>query len=115
MAIFYQLSTRLAFFSSLLVPVLRILFKMQHFPAPYIMHWALGTSMATILFTSLASMRKHHQHGAVNWDVVRTMTPGILFGTALGALCAASVSPRGLGIFFVLFVYCAAIQIWWIG
>ncbi|CAH1076361.1 sulfite exporter TauE/SafE family protein [Candidatus Nitrotoga sp. 1052] len=96
---------------TILVPVLLILFKMQHFPAPYIMHLVLGTSMATIVFTSLASMRKHHQHGAVNWVVVRTMTPGILFGTALGALCAASVSPRGLGIFFALFVYCAAIQI----
>ncbi|CAG9934374.1 sulfite exporter TauE/SafE family protein [Candidatus Nitrotoga arctica] len=96
---------------TILVPVLLILFKMQHFPAPYIMHLALGTSMATILFTSLASMRKHHQHGAVNWVVVRTMTPGILFGTALGALCAAYVSPRRLGIFFALFVYFAAIQI----
>ncbi len=96
---------------TILVPVLLMLFKMQDFPTPYIMHLALGTSMATILFTSLASMRKHHQHGAVNWVVVRTMTPGILFGTALGALCAASVSPRGLGIFFTFFVYFAAIQI----
>ncbi len=96
---------------TILVPVLLMLFKMQHFPALYVMHLALGTSMATILFTSLASMRKHHQHGAVNWAVVRTITPGILFGTALGALCAASVSPRGLGIFFALFVYFAAIQI----
>ena len=96
---------------TILVPVLLMLFKMQHFPAPYIMHLALGTSMATILFTSLASMRKHHQHGAVNWAVVRAMTPGIFFGTVLGALCAAFVSPRGLGIFFALFVYFAAIQI----
>lgn len=96
---------------TILVPVLLMLFKMQHFPAPYVMHLALGTSMATILFTSLASMRKHHQHGAVNWAVVRTITPGILFGTALGALCAAFVSPRGLGVFFALFVYFAAIQI----
>ena len=96
---------------TILVPVLLILFKLQHFPALYVMHLALGTSMATILFTSLASMRKHHQHGAVNWIVVRTITPGILCGTALGALCAAYVSPRGLEIFFALFVYFAAIQI----
>lgn len=96
---------------AILVPVLLILFNMQDFPTPYIMHLALGTSMATILFTSLASMRKHHQHGAVNWAVVCTITPGILFGAALGALCAASVSPRGLGIFFALFMYFAAIQI----
>ena len=96
---------------TILVPVLLMLFETQHFPAPYLMHLALGTSMATILFTSLASMRKHHQHGAVNWHVVRTITPGILLGTVLGALLAAAISPRGLGIFFALFVYFAALQI----
>ena len=96
---------------TVLVPVLLMLFKMQEFAAPYVLHLALGTSMATILVTSLASMRKHHQHGAVNWAVVRKITPGILFGTALGTICASSVSPRALGIFFALFVYFAAIQI----
>ena len=94
-----------------LVPVLLFLFDAQHFPAENAMHLALGTSMATILFTSLSSARKHHQHGAVNWRVAITITPGILLGTLLGALFAASISPRGLGIFFALFVYFAAAQI----
>lgn len=94
-----------------LVPVLLFLFDAQHFPAEHAMHLALGTSMATILFTSLASMRKHHHHGAVNWRVVSNITPGILLGTALGALIAAAVSPHELGIFFALFVYFAAAQI----
>lgn len=96
---------------TILVPVLVILFKIQQFPTAYIMHLALGTSMATILFTSFASMRKHHQHGAVNWALVRTITPGIWFGTALGALCATLVSTRGLEMFFSLFVYLIALQI----
>jgi uncharacterized protein len=94
-----------------LVPVLLFLFDAQHFPTEYTMHLALGTSMATIAFTSLASMRKHHQHGAVNWQVVRRITPGILLGTALGALLASSIPTRGLGIFFTLFVYFSATQI----
>jgi uncharacterized membrane protein YfcA len=94
-----------------LVPVLLFLFDAQNFPSEHAMHLALGTSMATILFTSLASMRKHHQHGAVNWRVVRHITPGILLGTALGALLAAAIPARGLGIFFALFVYFAAAQI----
>lgn len=95
----------------ILVPVLLFLFDAQHFPADSSMHMALGTSMATIVFTSLASLRKHHQHGAVNWRVVRNITPGILLGAALGALSAASIAPRGLGIFFALFVYFVAAQI----
>ena len=94
-----------------LVPVLLFLFDAQHFSSEHSMHLALGTSMATILFTSLASMRKHHQHGAVNWRVVRDISPGILLGTALGAAVAAAISPRSLGIFFALFVYFAAAQI----
>ncbi len=93
-----------------LVPVLLMLFDAQQFPAENIMHLALGTSMASILFTSLASMSKHHQHSAVNWQVVRSITPGILIGTALGTLLAASIPTRGLGIFFALFVYFAAAQ-----
>lgn len=93
-----------------LVPVLFFLFQAQHFPAEHAMHLALGTAMANILFTSLASLRKHHQHGAVNWRVVRNITPGILLGTALGASLAASIPTRGLGIFFTLFVYLAALQ-----
>ena len=67
--------------------------------------------MATILFTSLASMRKHHQHGAVNWRVVRNIAPGIVIGAALGALFAASIPTRGLCIFFAMFVYFAAMHI----
>lgn len=92
-----------------LVPVLLLLFDAQNFSGA--MHLALGTSMASILFTSVASTRKHHQLGAVNWQAVRQITPGILFGTALGTWSATSISPLALGIFFALFVYFAAAQI----
>ncbi|MDZ4201015.1 MAG: sulfite exporter TauE/SafE family protein [Gallionella sp.] len=95
----------------ILVPVLLFSFEAQHFSGPHLLHLALGTSMATILFTSLASMRQHHRHGAVNWPVVRTITPGILLGTALGTLLAAGTAPHFLALFFALFVYFAAGQI----
>jgi uncharacterized membrane protein YfcA len=95
----------------ILVPVLLFSFEAQRFPDAISMHLALGTAMATILFTSLASMRQHHRHGAVNWRVVRSISPGILLGTALGTLFASSVSPQFLAVFFALFVYFAATQI----
>jgi len=60
---------------TILVPVFLFLFDAQHFPAEHSMHLALGSAMATIIFTSLASMRKHHQHNAVNWRVVATSRP----------------------------------------
>ncbi|MEW5904651.1 MAG: sulfite exporter TauE/SafE family protein [Pseudomonadota bacterium] len=95
----------------ILVPVLLLLFDAQGFPAMHTMHLALGTAMATIVFTSLSSLRKHHQHGAVEWQVVHRITPGILLGTALGATTASLIPAYGLGIFFALFVYFAAAQI----
>lgn len=95
----------------LLVPTLVFLFDAQHFAPEHLLHLALGTSMATILFTSLASLRKHHQHGAVYWSIVRNITPGILFGTVLGSSLATHTASHFLGIFFALFVYFAAIQI----
>lgn len=96
---------------TVLVPVLFMLFEAQHFAPEHTMHLALGSGMAVILFTALASLRKHHQHGAVDWQVVRRITPGILLGTALGALSAAAIPASGLGIVFALFVYFAAAQI----
>jgi uncharacterized membrane protein YfcA len=96
---------------TVLVPVLLMLFEAQYFPPEHTLHLALGSSMAVILFTSIASMRKHHHHGAVDWCVVFSISPGILLGTAIGALIAASVSPYYLTIFFALFICFAASQI----
>jgi len=96
----------------IMVPVLSFLFEIQHFPAHNILHLALGTSMATILFTSIFSTYQHHSHRAVNWDTFRFITPGILLGTVLGALIVGYISTLYLAIFFVLFVYFAATQMW---
>lgn len=95
----------------MMVPALAMIFAAQAgFPAGEILHLALGTSMATILFTSLSSLRTHHKHGAVIWPVVVQITPGILFGTLLGTFFAASVPARPLGIFFTAFVCIVAVQ-----
>lgn len=93
-----------------MVPLLTFLFEAQHIPSHNILHLALGTSMATILFTSIFSAYQHHQHQAVKWKVVGIITPGLLMGTALGALIVGYVSIFYIAIFFILFVYFAAIQ-----
>ena len=94
-----------------LVPLLAMMFAAQpEFPAGEVLHVALGTSMASIIFTALASIRTHHGHGAVLWDVVKTITPGILLGTGVGTLLAANVPARPLAVFFAFFVCFVAIQ-----
>lgn len=94
-----------------MVPILTMIFTAQGgFPPLEVLHMALGTSLAAIIFTSFASLRAHHRHGAVLWDVVLAITPGILLGTAVGTLFAAQVPSRPLAIFFAVFVCAVALQ-----
>ena len=73
-------------------------------------HLAIGTSLATIIFTGMASVRAHHLKGAVRWDVVRRITPGILLGTFVGAQIAGLISTVHLKWIFVSFAYLVAAQ-----
>ena len=93
-----------------LVPVLSWLYAAQAFPAGYNIHMALGTSLAVIVLTSVASLRAHHGHGAVRWPAVRRIAPGIVLGTLAGAIAAAWLPDRGLRWFFVAFLFYAATQ-----
>lgn len=94
----------------IMVPVLTFIFSAQQFPADRILHLALGTSMAAIIFTSASSLRTHHLHGAVNWQVVKYITPGIIIGTLGGATLVSMLPDWVLSIIFVAFIYCAATQ-----
>ncbi len=94
----------------IMVPVLSFFFSAQGFPPDRIMHLALGTSMAAIIFTSISSLRVHHINGAVNWHIVKFVTPGVIFGTFCGVTLANSLSGRYLSIFIILFIYYAATQ-----
>jgi len=93
-----------------LVPILFMIFTSQDFPASHLMHLALGTSMTTIVFTSMSSMRAHHAHNAVRWDIVRAMAPGLLLGTLGGSLFASLVPTRPLVVVFTCVVYYASAQ-----
>ena len=94
-----------------MVPMLTMLFAAQGiFPPGEVLHIALGTSAAAIVFTSLSSMRAHHQHQAVLWKVVSQITPGILLGTLLGTFFASSIDARPLAVFFTCFVCFVALQ-----
>ncbi len=93
-----------------IVPMLVASLSWQNIPDQFIMHLALGTSMATIIFTSVSSFMAHHRRGAVHWPVVRQITPGILVGTFLGSCLATSLSGPLLKAFFIVFLYTVAYQ-----
>jgi uncharacterized membrane protein YfcA len=93
-----------------LVPAFTFIFAAEHFDPAHSIHLALGTSLAVITFTSLSSLRAHHGHGAVDWLVVRRITPGIVCGTLVGSVFAAQLSSMFLKGFFVAFQYTVALQ-----
>lgn len=95
----------------IIVPVLTFIFAAQQFPDNHVVHLALGTSFASIIFTSLASLKSHHKMAAVDWALVRRITPGILLGTFLGTWVAALLSTHALKIFFAAFEFYVATQL----
>jgi uncharacterized protein len=94
----------------IIVPALTVLFEAQGFPSEATLHLALGTSLGTILFTSLSSARAHHQHQAVDWGIVVRITPGILLGTYLGGVAVARMRTSVLKAVFAVFLLLVAAQ-----
>ena len=94
----------------IMVPFMTIILEAKDFPAEYVVKMAVATSLATICFTSLSSVRSHHKHGAVLWPVARVLAPGILVGALIGAQIAAALPTRVLGWVFSLFIAYSATQ-----
>jgi len=94
----------------IMVPFLTIILTHKGYPAEYTVKMAVATSLATIAFTSLSSVRAHHRRGAVLWHVVKVLAPGILLGSLLGAQVAHALPAKWLGVFFAVFVAFSATQ-----
>jgi uncharacterized membrane protein YfcA len=92
------------------VPFMTFVFTAMQFPAEHIVHMAIATSLATILATSVSSVRAHHKRGAVLWPVAARLAPGILAGSLAGARIASSLPSRTLAAVFALFVGFSATQ-----
>lgn len=95
----------------LLVPFLTALLTLQGLPLDLVVHAAIATSMASILFTSLSSVYAHHKKGAVRWDLVGGLSPGIVVGGLLaGGAVFAALKTGWLALFFAVFVGYSALQ-----
>ena len=69
----------------IMVPFMAILLERLGFPPDTVIKVAIATSLATIVFTSASSVRAQHAKGAVRWDLVRALAPGIMVGSLIGA------------------------------
>ena len=94
----------------IIVPLLSLLFPFMNVPQEYIHHLALGTSLASIMVTSISSARAHNARKSVRWDIFKSITPGILLGTFSGGIIAAHIPTLQLKVFFVIFLYIVALD-----
>jgi uncharacterized protein len=97
----------------IMVPFLTIIFTQEHFPREHMVHIAVATGMATIVFTSISNMHAHNRHGAVLWPVVRGLVPGILVGSFIGPLIVSGMSAMMLASIFAIFAALSGAQMIW--
>lgn len=86
-----------------IVPALLFAFHMDGINPVISMQLAVGTSLATIIFTNLSAAWNHQRRNAVHWPMVRRYTPGVLLGAWLGAQLTAMVDGSTLRTLFGLF------------
>ncbi len=94
-----------------IVPALVFVFARLGFSAEIIVHLAVGSSLASIIFTSVSSIYAHHKRGAVLWTVCWQLTPGIIIGAALGAMLADAMPALLLRRVFAFFEWVVAAQL----
>jgi uncharacterized membrane protein YfcA len=94
-----------------MVPALTWLFGRDPVTAPLAVHMAVATSLSTMLVTSLSSIIAHQRRGAVLWQTVLRMTPGLLLGAVVGAWLADRLQTQQLALVFGLFALVAGLQL----
>lgn len=84
----------------ILVPAFFYAFQVLGYDSPQLMQMCLGTSLATIIVTSVRSVLAHNKKSAVDWDILRGWAPGIVVGAVLGFFIAASLRSTALQMIF---------------
>jgi uncharacterized membrane protein YfcA len=92
------------------VPVLVLAFHFLGFAEATLTHIAVGTSLATIVFTSVSAIAEHHRNGAIDWPLVKRLTPWLVAGAIAGSFVADALSGRALQITFGFFALLMAVQ-----
>lgn len=95
----------------ILVPFLTMLFPIYGVAPDLVVHAAIATAMATIVFTSISSVRAHHAKNAILWKVVAVMAPGLILGGLLsGGAIFSYLSGAWLAVIFAVFIGYSAIR-----
>ncbi|WP_432455818.1 MULTISPECIES: sulfite exporter TauE/SafE family protein [unclassified Agarivorans] len=95
-----------------IVPVLISSFAAMGFASESAIHLAIGTSLATILFTASSASYAHYRRGSIDWLIARRLMLGLLLGAGAGAWLAGQLQARHLSYYFAGFLLLMA---WYMG
>jgi uncharacterized membrane protein YfcA len=95
----------------ILVPFMILVFNHLGFNQEVIVHMAIATGMATILFTTSSAIWAHHKHGSIDWKLVAALSPGMIFGGLIGGSeLFEALKTSWLSLFFAIFIIYTSIQ-----
>ena len=89
---------------SILVPSLIFIFYGMDFDSSIIVLMAIGTSLASILFSAISSTFSHHNKKSVEWSLVIPLSMGMILGALVGARYAATLSNNNLKWIITIFL-----------
>lgn len=90
-----------------IVPILYHVLAGLGFDDQLRMHLAAGTSLATIIPTSISSLRAHAKRGNVDWELLRKWILPMIGGVALGTSLSGLINGNALAFIFA----CVALPI----
>jgi uncharacterized protein len=95
----------------ILVPFMIVVFNHLGFSQNVIIHMAIATGMATILFTTASAIWAHHKHNSIDWKLVAALSPGIVFGGLIGGSeLFEALKTSWLSLFFAIFITYSSVQ-----
>ena len=95
---------------TIIVPIVLWFLHKQGISNDYVQHIALGTSFAIMVFTTLSSAWAQHRKRAINWQIVKYLSPAMVVGSMVGSLLSRHLPMMFLQIFFIVFLYAIALQ-----
>ncbi len=95
----------------IIVPALVFSFTFLEVSPAVLTQLAIGTSLTTIVMTSISSVRAHHGYGNVDWRLWYRLAPAIALGVVLGVYTAAGMAGALLQMLFGVFAILIALQL----
>ncbi len=94
----------------IMVPAMSTIFQHMGASADHAMRLAVATSLATIIPTSIASLRAHHKRQGIDWPLLKLWLPIIIVGAFIGSYLTRYISGKALSLLFGLLLAFMAIR-----